>query len=775
MIPGSWKKAISGAVHRVYAKRRAVASVIVASVATGAAALTCVMLLPMNTGHYLHVETSSDILDRQGRLLYAFLNNEEQWCFSRDLEAISPRLVEATIAVEDKRFREHRGVDPVAILRAVWQNVKHRRVISGASTLTMQVVKRKDGRAGSLLGKAAQAISALRLDVRADKDEIIETYLNTAPYGLNLVGCEAASRRFFGKPSSELSLSEAALLAGLPKAPTGLMPLKHPGRAKKRRNHVLERMFAEGYITEKELARARSASLGARWHDLPSFAPHLAMKLRADNNAPMHVTTTIDRDLQKRTEYLAKRAVQDLRGEVGNAAVIVVDVPSAAILARVGSADFFSTPGGGQVDVCLAGRSPGSTLKPFVYGLAMENHLLYGNETLFDGTLDYGRYNPANFSGRYQGLVTASEALRRSLNVPAITVLDRVGYSTAYELLEQVGVSTLTESPEYYALGLALGSCEARLEELAAAYCMVANMGRYRKLHVVSDASPSEEARVFSESTCFKLFEMLEQPLPHEFDRKRVSTTGLAPRVCWKTGTSTKYRDAWTFMFNRQYLVGVWMGNNDGSSSKWLVGAEVALPLASRVFKSLERRNSPEWPDSADMLREVDVCAVSGLPVSKWCTARRAIGIPRAQYLHRVCDMHYPAGRHAADDVVERWPGSAKKWDLASVQAPILASLKQSSRPVKALSIISPTNGAEYVLTGEVGGDRIKLTSSVDASEELNWYLDSRYLGKSSTTQPIYISLEHGKHRLACMNALGAVDTADFVVSRPESYVAFEN
>jgi penicillin-binding protein 1C len=725
-------------------------------VAALAVAGATVVLWPMDTTPYLVVGHSPELVDRDGRLLFAFLNDHEQWCFQRDLAVISPKLLQATIAIEDQRFYTHHGVDPIAVVRAGLQNVAQARVASGASTLTMQLVKQVERHPRSLWGKAVQAVQAVRLDRRLPKDTILEAYLNTAPYGQNIVGCEAAARRYFGKPAAELTLSEAALLAGLPKAPSALMPLRHPERALARRNHVLRRMLLEGFISEAECREAVARPLGVAWHDYPALAPHLAMRLRNQiQDAPLE--TTLDFSIQQSAERILRQRIARYQGDVTNGAVMVVDVASGEVLARVGSADYFKTPGGGMFDACLAARSPGSALKPFTYALAMERQRLYPTEMLLDDSLDYGRYSPENYDRDYRGVTTAAEALQRSLNVPAVAVLERLGQEELRRMLDSMKLSTVDMPGDHYGLGLTLGNCEVRLEEMMAAYLTLASMGEYRQLrwrnHGRAGVPPAiERARVLSPEVCAAIFEMLEQPLPMEFEREAVKATGILPRVAWKTGTSTGHRDAWAFVFNRHYLVGVWLGNNNAAPSKRLVGADAALPLAGRLMRALPVKSTAAWPETATYMATVDTCAVSGVPASNWCSRTRSASLPRTQFLHRVCDMHYPG---AGGEPLERWPGAARGWDLAKIDGSAARRTEQA-RSVEALRILQPVDQAEYVLTGEPNGDRIRLRASVDAHTPLHWYANDRYLGQSAAGEPLLYDLSAGEHRLTCLAPGGA-------------------
>lgn len=720
---------------------------------------------PLEPEPYLQSAASPKMLDRDGRLLYAFMNEDEQWSFPVAWDRISPHLINATLAVEDKRFYRHAGVDLRAVTRAAWTNLTAGRVISGASTLTMQLIKQHDPAPRTLRGKFMEACAALRLERSVDKALILEAYLNMAPYGGNVVGAEAAARRYFGKSAAELTLPEAALLAGLPKSPTALHPLHRPERARQRRDHVLRRMYAEGMISAEALSNASAHSPGAAWHDYPALAPHLAMMYQAAIRASGELQLSLDGTLQERLEALLPRYLKQYDNQVTNAALIVLDARKGQVLARVGSAAFFDDAIQGQVDLCRAPRAPGSALKPFIYGLAMEKQCLYPAEALYDNTLDYGFYNPANFDGGYNGLVSAAEALRWSLNIPAVLVMERTGMDAGVAFLRQLGLDTLDRRPEDYGLGLVLGNCEVSLESLANAYLALARLGAYQPAQLRLDAPPPAPRRVLSESVALAVWHMLEQPFPNEAWTNLVRIGDRTTRVCWKTGTSTGYHDAWAFAYNRHYVVGAWLGNNDSRPSPRLVGAHAALPLVGRVFRSLPVPPSPARPSTDMRMHDIELCAASGLPKSPWCPAIITGQLPSAQYLHRRCDVHRPndQGTYTA-----HWPAGTRAWDLARVHVPDTTTrppVVSTVQPVqrRTLSILSPASNATYVLTGESGQDRIRLTANNDA-QHLHWYHNGRYLGTSERMQPLYLPLTAGEHQVTCMDEAGQTAVAAFDV-----------
>ena len=729
----------------------------------------------LKTHRYLAPLPSPEIVDRNNVPLYKFLNARDEWCEVRTLATLGPRIIDATLAVEDNHFRSHFGVDPQSVLRAAWQNISHGRIVSGASTITMQVIKLGEENPHDFCYKLLQAWNALRLEHCVTKDEILAAYLNRAPYGLNLIGVESAARRYFGRPTHELTIAEAALLAGLPKAPSLLMPLSNPEKAMQRRNYVLERMWRTNRISLETYRTALNEPLGVSWHPFPSEAPHVAMRLREQATSCSTLRTTMDATIQAEVERHVARTLRRYGPHITNAAVIVIDTQTAQVRAWVGSGNFMGTRGGGQVDACRATRSPGSALKPFTYALAIERNVLFSSEMMLDDTLDYGSYSPENFDNGYNGLVSATDALRHSLNVPAVMTLDRIGVENLHTTLCELGFTTLTRTPQTYGLGLTLGDCEVRLDELVAAYATLANLGTYRPLTLVTDTTSNGSIPItkpcLSRGTCAALYAMLEQPLPTEWNDNLVKAQNPLARVCWKTGTSTGYHDAWAVLFNRQYTVGVWLGNNDGRSAPELIGLRSALPLATRIFRMLPPGNFPEWPNLQDDLRAVSICAVSGLPASEWCLRTKNVLLPTTQYFNRICDVHYPMNNWIAEKSSkrsrERWPGTARSWDLAKVSRPAEGSNPTAAVRGESLRIQDPVEGAQYVLSGEQNGDKICLRASVETQTPLFWYLDGVFLGKSTPDMPVIMRLESGNHNLACMASSGAIDKVAFNVEAP--------
>lgn len=720
-------------------------------------ALGVVLAWPMDTRRYLEAPASPQMLDRKGRLLHALLNANQEWCFPVPLEAVSPRLIDATLAAEDQRFYRHCGVDIWAVGRAFWQTVRHGRIHSGASTISMQVIKLGEGRSGraSLSGKLRQAVQAIRLELRAGKKEILQAYLNLAPYHGNTRGCEAAAWRFFGKPALELTLPEAVLLSGLPKAPSALNPIRHPDRATRRWHYVAARMQADGLANPADLVGS-ALRLPRAIYPFPRHAPHFALRHKAELRREKTIRSTFDFEIQHGLEAFliqsAKRMRASSAGQITNCAAVVLDAPSASVLGWVGSGDFRNTPGGGQFDAARAIRPPGSTLKPFLYAFAMQQSLLYPSEVLLDAPMDSGLYNPRNFDEIYRGYVRSDDALRDSLNIPALSLLGRVGIENFHHALKPFGFRHMNQPSEHYGLGLILGNSGAELAELAEAYAVFANQGLHSTLQWRKGA-PRRNRRLLSPDIAMQINSILRQPLIDSgFANDRFQRLPL--HASWKTGTSSGRHDAWAVLYNRRYVVAVWVGNNDYSPCESLVGSRAALPLATRIFRDLPRREKEDCRPAPEAFHPVRVCTATGLPAGRHCRATHAMMLPVSIHTLRSCDVH-----HATS---ESWPADPLGWDLASTPRQS-GSPRRKSNQGATLQILQPARDAQFVKTGSVYGDRILLQSSLDGREPLHWYLGGQYIG-TTTDQPLHLDLTSGEHHLSVLSGDGRSDSVRFSV-----------
>ncbi len=522
--------------------------------------------------------SSPTVLDAGGRQMLSVVGPDEQWRYPVRMADVSPWLVQATIAVEDARFYRHRGVDPAAVLRAGAQNLLAGRIVSGASTLDMQVCRMMDDRPRTCRAKIIEAFRALQLNRLMNKERILETYLNVAPYGGNLRGVEAASLAYFSKRAKDLSLPEAALIAGLPQSPSRYRPDRHLDAAVTRQRVVLRAMFNRQMITSQQLAEARSGRIEiSRSSRFPRalHASSLALRRR-----PVGGQTTIDLDIQEQVERLSCDHLKTLP-EGSDLAVVVSDVANSAIVAMLGSGDP-ADPVDGHVNGVLARRSPGSALKPFIYAAAFEMERLNGESPVYDVPISRAGWTPANFDRTHAEQITAAEALRRSLNVPAILVAEEIGLARCCGVLEAVGLNLPADAHNRGGLALAVGAVEVTLLDLTNAYATLARHGVRRPPRLFMDES-SDQTHALKPEVCASISDILSSR------RRQPAIAGDASPgdpawFMWKTGTSSGRRDAWAVGHNYRYAIGVWVGRFRGTGRWEYVGAEAAEPLLCRLF-----------------------------------------------------------------------------------------------------------------------------------------------------------------------------------------------
>ena len=533
--------------------------------------------LPPSLLGKLPVSCSAQVLDRDGKLLHLFTTQGGYWRLPARLERIDPEFVRLLLACEDKRFWSHWGVDPLALGRAIRQLIGQGRAVSGASTITMQTVRLLHPRPRTVISKLIEMIEALRLERHLSKQEILETYLTLAPYGGNIEGIEAACFFYLQKDASRLIPSEAALLISLPQSPERRRPDRQPKQAELARNRVLDRLAAEnGLLSSDQATLARTQAVPQQRHPAPFLAPQFSRQLRAIQPDKELLISSLDRAVQKKMEAIAAQAQQRLGEESKRTlALLAVDNRSRQVLAHVGSGGWRIS----SLDLTKARRSPGSALKPFIYGLAFEQGILHPETLILDRPGRFGSYGPDNFDRTHHGWVSVREALHRSLNLPAVQVLERVGPQTLLGRFASIGIFMGSNQAEQ-GLSLALGGTATNLRDLTALYAALADQGEFRPITFNPAAPLGPENRLLSPAAAWQVDEIL---------RSLPAAAGLqtAARLRYKTGTSYGFRDAWAIGYTRQHTVGVWVGRPDGGYGKRTTGADLAVPVLLQAFAAL--------------------------------------------------------------------------------------------------------------------------------------------------------------------------------------------
>ena len=644
--------------------------------------------------------------DRHGQLLGARLSPDEKWRFASRLEDVSPYLVTALLEFEDKRFFQHAGIDVYALARAVWQNLTRGRVVSGASTITMQVARllSPTRRYGTLVGKLVQMGRALQLEWRLSKQEILELYFNLAPYGKNIEGVTAASWLYFHKPPATLQWTEAMALAITPKSPNAYRPDRFPPVAQKHCQRLAAQLRQRGKMSEGDWWFIDCTRPPGQLRALPHTAPHLLARLHTGagrdsrlvlqdtTSARAHgyaVRTTLDLDVQRRVEPTVTSYLREIRAQgIHHAAALVIENASGEVLAYVGSPDFDDKAYAGEVDGIRARRSPGSTLKPFLYARALESGNYTPQTLLANVPLRYPGYHPQNFTPGELGVTHFAEALQRSLNLPAVALNVTLGPShDLLSLLWDAGVSTLPSHREQYQ-SLVLGGGDMRLDELTTLYAALARGGSLVPTRLVQvPLPPAATQQLLTPEATFIITDILRHtPVPGY--AAMASAFRDVPDVAWKTGTSSRRRDAWTIGYNPRYTVGVWVGNFAGDPVEQMTGLTTAAPLFFRVFRQLPGYEASPWPSPPERVIEMRVCTLSGHLPTAHCPAQTRTwwiaGITRPEF----CQMHVQllidqvSGRRLSETCVRQqalpasriwrkpgilWPREAGSW-LARMQ-----------------------------------------------------------------------------------------------------------
>lgn len=605
------------------------------------------------------------VLDMKGRPLRAFADTSGVWRYPVTLAQVSPRYIEALLGYEDRHFWRHPGVNPVAMVRGVWQWLRYGRAVSGGSTLTMQVARLIEPYHRSVPGKLRQMARALQLEWHYDKRTLLTVYLNRAPFGGNLEGVQAASFAYLGKSAAKLTHAEAALLAVLPQAPSRYRPDRHPDRARAARDKVMQRLVKQGAWPDAVWREGQIEPVLARGHFTPMEAPLFA-RLAADSQPGALVHTTIDGDLQR---WLEARVATYIRRfpEQTSAALLLVDNQTMAVRAYVGSAEYGNLRRHGYLDMVQAIRSPGSTLKPFIYGLALDAGLVHSASLLSDAPRLGSDYRPANFTGAFQGPVTLTRALQQSLNVPAVQVLEALGPDTLVNRLDNAGVRlALSDKPNP---AIALGAAGVRLEQLVALYSSLTRQGQVA-MPVWLAGQKAVSRPLLSPGAAWITWQILssqgraDQPFASE-------ATGRVNRLAWKTGTSYGYRDSWALGVSGHWTLGVWLGRPDGTPLPGFYGQSAAVPLLLSVYSRLGD-NSP-LPAQPNTVSEAEIC---------WPLGRRvSVTLPEACLQHQSAWLLDERDPPTLPDPMD-WPSPLRQVTLTSQGKPTLTRCDDASQSV---------------------------------------------------------------------------------------------
>ncbi|MEO0292786.1 MAG: penicillin-binding protein 1C [candidate division WOR-3 bacterium] len=702
--------------------------------------------------------------DRNGKLLQEVLSENSTHSVSVDLDKVSPYFIQAIIASEDKNFYYHNGVDYKAIFRAFLQNLKAKKVVSGASTITLQLARMVRPGKRTFLKKIKEAYFAYRLEAGLSKEKILEAYVNRIPMGGNLYGVEAGSKAYFGISSSDLTLAQASFLASIPNSPTRLNPYKNLEEIRRRQRYILEKMAKGGLIEEERIERVLKEDISLLPQTASFAAPHFVFTLLKDlPEEVQNVRVPIDLELQKMVQEQVNRVIKALSPfNVTNAAVILLDNFTGEVLAYVGSADFFDTEHNGEYDAVRALRQPGSTLKPFLYLLAFEDGFTPAT-VVSDIPTHYrmptGIYSPKNYSKEFYGPIRVREALANSLNVPATRILVKVGIDRFLNRLKEYEFNSLDKDADYYGVGLVLGGGEVSLFELGRAYMCLARLGSFIPIKEILEIDGEEKKYPESNKIISRpeLNYLIADILSDKF--ARTSEFGFNsvlnfPFPCAvKTGTSFRFCDNWTVGFTEDYTLAVWVGNFDHTPMQKVSGVSGAGPLFANIMYLLySRKDFPEKKPLPEELTRVKICPLSGKKPTHYCPSVVEEIIPIENliaYYKDSCDMHsFDKGK-----VYTVLPGKYKEW-VEGFEA------KNTSNKIieeERFKIVHPKDGAIFYRLSNVKPEYQSIKIELTTTEEgkVHWFLNGKPLKETTGEHSFLWQIKPGNY---CLQAVSDKD-----------------
>lgn len=721
------------------------------------------------------VEYSTIITDSKGEVIHAFLTNDEKWRMKTELEEISPLLRKTIVEKEDKYFYRHPGVNALAITRAFAKNIFHWKRTSGASTITMQVARALEPKSRTYFNKFIEMFRAFQLEWKYSKNEILQLYMNLVPYGGNIEGVKSASILYFKKNPDHLSLAEITALSIIPNRPSSLVMGKHNDRIVQERNRWLQQFAKDKVFTQKEITDALSEPLTATRGTVPQLIPHLAWKLKQQGGDI--IKTNIELNTQLKTEKLVADYTRILTlKNIRNAAVVIIDNQTHKVITYVGSANFKDTIDAGQVNGAKAIRQPGSTLKPLLYGLCIDEGLMTPKAIITDVAVNYNGYAPENYDKQFNGYVTMEYALEHSLNIPAVKGLQWLGKDPFIDKLAACHFQQIKKDQRKLGLSMILGGCGATLEELTGLYTVFANNGRYVKPKFTQEAfdEPGQGEKILSEAATFMINEILSKVNRPDFPLNWQSTEHM-PKIAWKTGTSYGRRDAWSIGYNRKYTVGIWTGNFSALGIPELSGANIATPLLFKIFNTIDYDSDEQWftqPKDCDIRM---VCSETGLPpgancqntvtdyfiplisTSQLCDNMQEVAIS-ADGKTSYCKTCQPVAgykkklyRIVSSDMQRYYEERHLAYEKMPPHNPACERVFKEGGP----AITSPRNGSEYFISKK-HPEPLQLSCNVGNDvHKVYWYINNQFYKSGDAHNRQFFIPEEGPVKISCTDDKG--------------------
>lgn len=721
-----------------------------------------------------------------GSVMRVYISEDEKWRMHVPLEKIDPLIVQTTILYEDRFFKLHNGVNLASLLRAFYQNIRARKIVSGGSTITMQLARMAEPKPRNLFSKLIEVFRALQFELRLGKKKILELYLNLAPYGGNIEGIGSAMLAYYGRLPENMTSEEVAFLVALPQSPTLRRPKEQPS-TQEGRNQVLKVILKHNLIDEEEYTRGLSAAVPRKFKPFPFNAPHITDFLVLSYPELNDIHSTIERSIQKKVENIA-RSYQKKIYDAGasNTSIVVMENSTRKIRAAIGSLNYFDEQHAGQVRGFYAFRSPGSTLKPFLYTMALESGMINSEMLIEDAPYKFGDFEPTNYSEMWQGLVKAEDALSLSLNLPFILMLRRYGYKRFIHQLQRIGFMGPLNFSEY-GLPIITGGMDVKLFDLANLYLTLSRGGMHSDYILFEDKQIESEDSLFRSTAVLMTMRALSKR--DRPDAPQLATFTLPKgKIYWKTGTSFGRRDAWSIGFQKEYTVGVWVGNFSGEGSDSIVGALCAAPIMFDIIRSLESRwtGKFDWEyEAVSEIENVSVCAFSGYKPGPNCKETKLVEVLRDAHPFVECPFHKkffleintgyranPWKKYEKGEIIENvlvvYPPQVQKVMGGSGKEPQFSPDFNLVQQRVTLKIINPVDGAIYFIPVAVrGAGSIPLQAFTSAEEdEIYWFLNDKYRGSTQSGEIMEIEPAGTSMKIVAQDASGMNQTVHITIEK---------
>ncbi len=723
----------------------------------------------------VNVPYSQIVIASDSSILHTSLSSDDKWRMKTELHEIVPQLREALIYKEDRYFYYHPGFNPLALSRALFNNILTGKKTSGASTITMQVVRLLEKRERTYGSKFIEIFRAVQLEWQFSKEEILQLYINLVPYGGNIEGVKSASVLYFDRLPNHLSLAQITALTIVPNRPTSLRPGKNNELIKKERNKWLTRFKEDLLFPEADIEAALLEPLEAKRIKAPKELPHLSNRLARQYPEKAIIPTCINKRAQQSIEQISFNYIQRIKQKhIHNAAVLLLNNQTLEIEAYLGSPDFSDNDHGGQVDGVRAIRSPGSALKPLVYAMGFDEGKITPKTILNDVPTDFDGYAPENFDKKFNGKVTVETALAFSLNIPAVKMLEQITVPHFVQKLKNAGFKKVTQEEKGLGLSTILGGCGVTLEEMTGLYSAFANSGQLYQLRYLKTDPKLKKAELFSPMAAYMTTDILTQitrpDLPHNYQN-----TYHVPTVAWKTGTSYGRRDAWSIGYNKKYTVAVWIGNFSGEGAPELTGADIATPLLFEIFNHIEYNAATNWFFKPDDLKFRFVCPESGKLPGEYCNHTvvdyyipNISSAEKCEHLKPVnvsaderysyCTLCLPEGGYkkklypnVSPDLIDYYLSKGIHFEQIPEHNPRCSRIQESNAP----KIISPVHNKEYIVDKEEPAEIALKCNAHNEVKKVFWYVNNQFYKEAFVHEKLFLKPTEGNIKISCSDDKG--------------------